>query len=289
MSTSKKPRKSSAKTFADRADRYELYGLSVQASDHEITFFEKVYQHHFGRSPKVLREDFCGTHAVAAAWIRSQPDRVAIGVDLDPEPVWWGQERHELTEEEHDRLTLIQGDVRTAKSQKAEILAAENFSYSLSKTRESLKEYFRAVKKNLAKDGLFVMDLMGGGECHFEDQEDTRNLRYPADGVINADGKEKLKRFTYVWRQEKFNPLTHDVLFHIHFRFPDGSEMKNAFTYDWRLWTAPEIKELLAEAGFKTVEIWWDADVVDEDDNPVYAPAKDGTPHAAWLAYVVAR
>ncbi len=280
-------------SFATRADKYELYGLSVQSSDHEIAFFEKVYQHHFGRSPKILREDFCGTHAVAAAWLRSDAGRTAIGVDLDPEPVWWGQEHNQLSPEETDRLTLIQGDVRATPSAKAHVLAAENFSYCLFKTRDGLREYFKAARKNLAKDGLFVMDLMGGGDCHFEDQEDTRAIRYPADGRLNQGkskaAKNKLKRFTYVWRQEDFNPITHDALFHIHFRFPDKSTLKNAFTYDWRLWTVPEIRELLAEAGFKQVEIWWDTDVADEDGNPVYQPATDGTPHAAWLCYVVAR
>jgi hypothetical protein len=287
---SKKPAKKPAKNaLAARADRYELYGLSVQSSDHEISFFEKIYRHHFGRSPRVLREDFCGTHAVAAAWVKSDPKRVAVGVDLDPEPVWWGREHNELTDEQADRLTLTQGNVLSTPTQKAEILAAENFSYCIFKTREALRTYFKAARKNLAKDGLFVMDLMGGGDCHFEDQEDTRAIRYPAAGKLNAGRKDKLKRFTYVWRQEEFNPITHDALFHIHFRFPDGSEMKNAFTYDWRLWTVPEIRELLLEAGFKQVDVWWDTEVADEDNNPVYAPATDGIPHAAWLCYVVAR
>lgn len=279
-------------SYATKADKYELYGLSVQSSDHEISFFDKIYRHHFGKSPKVLREDFCGTHAVAAAWIRSDLGRTAVGVDLDPEPVAWGVKHHALDADEAARLTLVHGDVLKVKGQKAQVLAAENFSYCLFKTRDALRNYFKSARANLAKDGLFVMDLMGGGDCHFEDQEDTRAIRYPADGVLNQGkrkGTKKLQRFTYVWRQEDFNPITHDVLFHIHFRFPDKSVLKNAFTYDWRLWTTPEIRELLTEAGFKQVEIWWDTDVADEDGNPVYAPATDGTPHAAWLCYVVAR
>src|SRR6478752_7079641 len=160
-------------SHATKADKYELYGLSVQSSDHEISFFDKVYRHHFGKSPKVLREDFCGTHAVAAAWIKSDLGRTAIGVDLDPEPVAWGVKHNALSADEAARLTLVEGDVLKVKGKKAQVLAAENFSYCLFKTRDSLRNYFKAARANLAKDGLFVMDLMGGGDCHFEDQEDT--------------------------------------------------------------------------------------------------------------------
>ena len=44
---------------------------------------------------------------------------------------------------------------------------------------------------------------------------------------------------------------------HIHFKFPDGSRIKNAFSYDWRLWTLPEVQELLAEAGFDRITVYW--------------------------------
>ena len=48
------------------------------------------------------------------------------------------------------------------------------------------------------------------------------------------------------------------MLCHIHFSFPDGSKIKKAFTYDWRLWTLPEIRELLLEAGFQRATVYWE-------------------------------
>lgn len=32
--------------------------------------------------------------------------------------------------------------------------------------------------------------------------------------------------------------------------------LKHAFTYHWKMWTIPEILELLREAGFEEVHVW---------------------------------
>ena len=45
---------------------------------------------------------------------------------------------------------------------------------------------------------------------------------------------------------------------HIHFDFSDGSSIRKAFTYDWRLWSIPEVRELLLEAGFSKVHVYWE-------------------------------
>jgi hypothetical protein len=90
-----------------------------------------------------------------------------------------------------------------------------------------------------------------------------------------------------VWHQERFDPITADALFHIHFRFPDGSALEQAFTYDWRLWTLPELRELLVEAGFSEVHVYWETD--DKEGNPSgnYRRSTSGKPDPAWLCYVV--
>jgi len=72
-------------TLASQADKYTLYQQAVQEPDHEVEFFDRVYRARHKRLPKVLREDFCGTFAVCCEWVK-KPGRVAIGVDLDPEP-----------------------------------------------------------------------------------------------------------------------------------------------------------------------------------------------------------
>jgi hypothetical protein len=150
-------------------------------------------------------------------------------------------------------------------------VAAWNFSYYLFKTRESLERYFRSVRAGLVKDGLLVLDSYGGHES-FSEQEETRDL----------DG------FTYVWHTERYDPVTGDVLNRIHFRFPDGTELKNAFTYDWRLWTIPELREALANAGFRKVTVWWEGSDADGGGDGIFRPVQHGEACAGWIAYLVA-
>jgi len=64
--------------------------------------------------------------------------------------------------------------------------------------------------------------------------------------------------------------------------------MKKAFTYEWRLWTAPEILEVLAEAGFTKSKIYWEGSDEDGDGNGVFTPEDKGEADLAWIAYIVA-
>src|SRR5690606_33076657 len=87
--------------------------------------------------------------------------------------------------------------------------------------------------------------------------------------VMTEDREVDDEDFTYVWEQEKFNPISHDTVCHIHFEFPDGSRLERAFSYEWRLWTLPELRELLAEAGFSAVHVFWE-EFEDADDDDEY-------------------
>ena len=119
-----------------------------------------------------------------------------------------------------------------------DIVLAMNFSYWIFKTRDLLRRYFRNVYAGLLDDGLFMLDAVGGSDAHREMRDRT-----------------KLKRFTYIWDQKAYNLVNGDRLCHIHFSFPDGSKIQKAFTYDFRLWTLPEIRELLLEAGFQRATV----------------------------------
>jgi len=92
--------------------------------------------------------------------------------------------------------------------------------------------------------------------------------------------------FTYVWDQNKFDPITHEVLNYIHFEFKDGTKMDKAFTYEWRYWTLPELRELLIEAGFSSVRVYWDVAPDDEEENYKVLTKAENQP--GWLAYLVA-
>ena len=281
-----KPTKSKSKagkpTLADIADKYALYGLSVQEPANEAEFFTKTYKQLNGREPRILREDFCGTHAVCCEWVKLHADNVAYGIDLDPEPLAWGKANLQpaLTDDERRRIALYEDDVRTAAEVKADVLAAQNFSFFLFKTRDAVRGYFAQALANLADDGIMVMDMMGGSECYEEDHQDIRTIESDVKGF---------KKFKYIWEQKRFNPITADALFHIHFKFKDGSKLDKAFTYDWRFWTIPEVKELLLEAGFRDVTVYWEETDEDGDETGEFAPAAEGPADPSWIAYIVAR
>jgi hypothetical protein len=260
-------------TLAQRADRHDLYQRSVQEPECEVAFFERAYRDARGRAPRSLREDFCGTFAVSCEWVRKR-GRTAIGVDLDPEPLAWGREHNlsRLSPAEQKRVTIIQGDVREIGETKVDVLAAENFSYWVFKTRDELRAYFEIARQNLAEDGVMVLDLMGGSECYIEDDPDVR----------------KLKGFRYEWELTSFDPLSHDLRQTISFAFKDGSRLDEAFVYEWRFWSIPEVRELLAEAGFSKTTVYWEGEDEDGEGNDEWEPIERGTCDPSWIAYVVA-
>ena len=96
------------------------------------------------------------------------------------------------------------------------------------------------------------------------------------------------KGFTYVWEQMPMDALSHEGIRYIHFRFPDGTEMKKAFTYDWRMWTLPELREILTEAGFSQVDVYWEGATEDGEGNGVFKKITKAPQEQSWIAYVVA-
>jgi len=95
--------------------------------------------------------------------------------------------------------------------------------------------------------------------------------------------------FTYVWDQASYDPVTGDYHCHIHFRFADGSEMNRAFAYDWRLWSVPEVRELLAEAGFSSSTVYWEGSDEDGEGDGVFKPVEKGEADEAFVSYIVAQ
>ena len=265
-------RKKRTPLSAGSADRYVLYTDSVQAPDSEIDFFRKVYRKAFGRPPTVVREDFCGTAAICCQWVRANARNVAIGVDLDPEPLDWCREHYlpTLTPEQRSRLSLRRANVLNVRTQPVDVIAALNFSFCIFKQRSELLRYLRRCHKALARNGVMVMDIYGGPEAQQPVEEKTRH-----------------KGFTYVWDQAEYNPITNEALNHIHFHFPDGSRMRNAFTYDWRLWTPAELTDMLHEAGFSQPRVYWEGATTDGEGDGIFRPRTRVAQEDAWVAYVV--
>jgi len=276
---SKKNRKKNGKrrTMAEKADRFTCYQDSVQSPDHEIEFFDQAYRDAFGQTPFALREDFCGTFAVCCEWVKSRKKRTAVGIDLCPETLQWGRDHNlaKLRRTERKRIQLREQDVRFAGDQ-VDILAAQNFSFWIFKTRREVIEYFKAARSNLKSRGIMIMDMMGGGDCYSEELTDKRKI-----------GKGK-RAFRYDWEQAHFNPVNADASFYIHFKFRDGSRLERAFEYHWRFWTIPEVCEMLEEAGFRESHVYWELEDEDGEDTGIWERGEDAPSNPSWISYIVA-
>ncbi|MDH3518977.1 MAG: class I SAM-dependent methyltransferase [Myxococcales bacterium] len=262
------------KTLAQRADKYVCYQNSVQEPEVDVPFVERVFRKHRGRPPRRLREDFCGTAAFACAWVQRHRNNVAFGIDLDAEPLDWGR-RHNLTAlspEQQSRVKLIEGNVLHVGHERVDVTVAYNFSYSLFRTRPEMLEYFRAARASLDSGGLFFLDVYGGPEAQETKIE-----------------KRKCEGFTYIWEQHRFDPIQNHGVNYIHYAFPDGSELRRAFAYEWRIWSVPELREILLDAGFSKTEVYWEGtDRQTGKANDVFTRRERASDDPAWVAYIVA-
>lgn len=258
---------------AKGADVLELYEQSVQEPESEIDIIDQIWNEQRGRIAGSLREDFCGTAAIAIEWVKRRDGNTAVGVDLDSGTLDWCRKRlpDRLDPGQSSRLELIDGNVLSTKTEPMDTLLATNFSYYIFKTRDEVREYFKTVLGELVEDGLFILDAYGGSDSYLEMKEDR-----------DLDG------FTYIWDQNHYNPISGDVVNHIHFKFPDGTKIKKAFTYEWRLWTLPEIKELLMEAGFSGTTVYWEGTEEDTGEGDgEWAESEQGEACEGWVAYIV--
>ncbi len=253
-------------------DRYAHYMRAVQSPEMDCEFIAHAYKELRGGRPYDLREDFCGTFANCCQWVREAKGNRAIGVDLDSEPIDYGRAHYlsKLRRDQQARVQLIQGSVLTAKVRPVDVIAAFNFSFYLFKSRLMLRRYFQRAYKGLKRDGLLIVDCFGGKDAQEGNEE-----------------KSKIGGFTYYWEQEDFNPINNGAVFHIHFKRKGEKKRERVFSYDWRLWTVPEIRELMLEAGFKHTHVYWEGTTRSGYGNGVFKRSEEGEACDGWVAYVI--
>jgi len=274
----------SMRTAPSTTDRHALYEAAVQCVDADLDFVERVYRRRNGTRPVTLREDFCGTAALAAAWAARRSENRAVGVDLHAATLAWGR-RHRLRPigDAASRVRLVRADVRRAERHPADVAVALNFSFCVFRRRGELAEYFGAVRRSLRPGGLFVLDMFGGQDGTSVLVESKRK-----GGTVDPDGR-RVAPFTYLWEQVSFNPVDRRIRCAIHFRLRGGRIQRNAFTYDWRAWTLPELTEVLLEAGFAEADVYaqgWDE--ADQDGDGKFRKTDRFEDQSSWVVYVVA-
>lgn len=259
---------------AKNADRHELYQLSVQSPVEDAHFLSRVFKKSRDRKALHFREDFCGTGLLSAHWLKRGKENTAEGFDIDPDPIAWGiAHNFESLGAGAARMLFHQKDVREPSERPPDVRCAQNFSYWIFTERAELLDYFRGVHEDLAADGVFVLDLHGGPEA-MEEMEEEREIE---------------EGFTYVWDHLDYFPVSGKTKCGIHFLFEDGTEMRNAFRYEWRLWGLAEIRDVLLDAGFASVDCYWEGTDEDgESGNGVFRKSSKGENCLSYIAYLVA-
>lgn len=257
----------------DQFDKYQFYCDAVQEPEPEIRFLKRQFRKLRGRSATLLREDFCGTGYLSCEWVKQGVAYSAIGIDHDPDAIQYGKAHHyaKLSPLQQSRMQYLQRDVLRSAGVKADIIAAFNFSYWVFQERKVLLRYFRAARRSLKRGGLFFLDAKGGDEVVKPRVERTQ---YPG--------------YTYYWECESFDPVTHECLFSIHFKLKGQRMRRRVFTYHWRYWALPEIRDLLAEAGFSKTIVYWEGDAKGGRGNGVFKPVKKAEDCHIWLTYIAA-
>lgn len=252
--------------------KYELYENSVQCHDADIDFLNEEFERHRKRKPLTLREDFGGTAAMACDWVKQSTDHISKAIDLDPEPVDYGKKTHyiKLSDEEKNRMEYIMGNVMHPYEFKSDVIVAFNFSYFIFKKRSELLEYFSCVRKGLKEDGMFFLDIFGGEEAGEVQVEETEHEDH-----------------SYFWDLDKYNPLTSECQYYIHFKtHKDNRKYHRVFSYDWRMWSVQEIREILEEAGFSKVVTYWEGEDEDGDGDGEFYVSDNEENCESWVTYI---
>lgn len=267
---------------SDHWHNLALYQMAVQHPLSEAFFLARAYEEcNDFQQASVLREDFCGSAAVSLAWVLTDPDRKAIAIDNDPDTIAYA--RRQIDDQPDDtgqHVHLLCKDVLDVAPPQvlpAHIIASLNFSTLIFHDDASLLGYLKRCYDNLTPGGIFVMDLFGGEGAKTVSTQ-TRELDMDEDETV-----------TYQWEQRSYDRLTQRIDCRIHFVMPDGTERRDAFVYDWRLWEVPELLAILRQAGFARREIWSDTLDADGMSDGYYQPTDSIPDRRDWVIYLIAQ
>ena len=253
-------------------DKYWHYRHSVQSPDLDVRFMRKCYRELKHKEPYLFREDFCLTFDLSCEWVKLHTRNKALAVDIDNKPLKYGKAHYlsQLSPHQQKRLKTLNSNVLNVRSPKADIIGANNFSYFTFKQRADLKKYFQNCLKCLKPQGILILDCFGGSQCQEANEEAVDH-----------------GRFTYYWDQVSFDPISHEAKFYIHYKRKGEKKRQKVFRYDWRLWTIPELKELLKEAGFKKTHVYWEGTAKNGEGNGRFSRKNKGEECDSWIAYIV--
>lgn len=248
---------------AQAAQAQDLYELCVQSPAHVVQLVRAIH----GEEPLLLGEDFAGSGAVGRAWVAQSDRHRAWCVDRDARAL----ERCAGV----PRIETRVGDV-LEEDARVEALWVGNFSIGYLHDRGGLLGYLRHVRARIAAGGVFVCDTYGGETAYTIGQV---HRFHPLPEHLAPDGKGGW-RVRYTWEQREADPLTGMVTNALHFRIERAGvievELLDAFVYRWRLWSVPELRDAMIEAGFASTGVYGQLpEAVDDRGRPYIRAIED--------------
>jgi SAM-dependent methyltransferase len=288
-------------------DRFDLYELCVQSPSYDARMLAAIHAAGGRKRARVLGEDFCGTAALSRAWIDlDRKGHRAVAVDHDAETLVRALELNAAPTPDaaggkagaggragalpRPGITYALADVLETVD-RVDILCALNYSIGEFHDRRGLVRYLRHARKRVRAGGSFICDMYTGRDSMLTGVERKRV------SLPTARGRGRRGNVEYEWEQREANPLTGMVVNAIHFRLlgrkarGDEAVMRDAFVYRWRLWSVPELREAMLEAGFGRTQVYpRHAEAIDGEgrfhalpfDNPEELPE-------SFNAYIVGR
>lgn len=258
-------------------DIYEYYRLGVQSPDSDAALFKTMYRDLTGQELLTLGEDFCGTFAISCEWVKLDPKHKSVGVDLSEEPLEYGRKNYlaALSPDQQSRLQVINSNVLNPELPKVDCIAALNFSFFIFKTRAELRSYFENCYRRLPEGGVFICDCFGGPDSFQSIEEETE-----------VEGSED---FSVFWDQEWFDPINNLTQYYLHFQPKGDKKYERVFSYNWRMWSIPEIREIMIEAGFKKTYVYWEGTEDGKGDGEFVQMDKTTEDCDSWIVMIAAQ
>lgn len=248
-------------------DRFECYELCVQSPRHVVGFLRALFLAENGSDPAILGEDFSGTCAVSRRWCKELEDARSVCVDLDAEALAWARARA-AEDAVANRIDFVREDCfadplpasaaspRTAPGRDApcDVCFVGNFSIGYAHDRPTLVRYLARTRERLLaarhgfSGGVFACDTYGGAGA------------FALGGIERTHPGRRGEVIRYAWAHEHADPATGMVANSISLRVErDGdiiAQYPRAFEYHWRLWSIPELREAMLEAGFERTSVY---------------------------------
>lgn len=121
-----------------------------------------------------------------------------------------------------------------------------------------------------------IIDLFGGSESETPEVQER-----------DIHNNDQITPFVFEFERKSFNPINRIAHYGIHFKYPDGTELMDAFTYEFRMWSITEIRDLFEEAGFSKSLVYWEGFDEDGLGNGEFHATEEEENSLDWNSYIV--